>query len=101
LLGKHQDAINDFSQAIILSPDNGWAYVSRGSAKNKVEQYESAITDFNKALEINPSDQEAFNNRGFSKKQLGDLAGACADWKTSKKLGNKEAPIILKNNYCK
>jgi len=101
ILKKHQEAIADFSAAIKLIPDNKFAYLSRGSAKNKTGQFESAIDDFNKVLELDPSDQEAYNNRGFSKKELGDSSGACDDWKKSKKLGNKEAPIILKNNYCK
>lgn len=101
ILKKHEEAIADFSSAIMLAPDNKFAYLSRGSAKNKTGQFESAIIDFNKVLELDPNNQEAFNNRGFSKKELGDLSGACGDWKTSKKLGNKEAPIILKNNHCK
>ncbi|MGR6087029.1 MAG: tetratricopeptide repeat protein [Arcticibacter sp.] len=101
ILKKHEEAIADFSSAIILVPNNKFAYLSRGSAKNKTGQFESAINDFNKVLELDPNDQEAFNNRGFSKKELGDSNGACEDWKKSKKLGNKEAPIILKNNHCK
>lgn len=101
ILGKPEEAIGDFSEAIRLNPENSWAYVSRGSAKNKIGQFQSALADFDKALELDPKEQEAYNNRGFSKKQLGDLEGACADWRVSKKLGNKEAPIILKNNYCK
>ncbi|MFM7822182.1 MAG: tetratricopeptide repeat protein [Bacteroidota bacterium] len=101
ILKKHEEAIADFSSAIALAPDNKFAYLSRGSAKNKTGQFESAIIDFNKVLDLDPNDQEAFNNRGFSKKELGDSVGACEDWKKSKKLGNKEAPIILKNNHCK
>lgn len=94
-------AVSDFSALIDLSPGNGFAYVSRGSALNKMERYEEAMEDFNKALEIDPKDQEAYNNRGFSKKGLGDKDGACKDWKSSRKLGNEEAKLILKNNYCK
>lgn len=96
-----EGAVGDFSKLIDLSPGNGFAYVSRGSALNKMKRFEEAMDDFNKALEIDPKDQEAYNNRGFSKKGLGDKAGACKDWKTSRKLGNEEAKLILKNNYCK
>ena len=59
------------------------------------------MDDFNVALKLKPDDAEAYNNRGFSKKMLGDKTGACEDWNKSKKLGNEEAKIILKNNYCK
>lgn len=101
ILKKHDEAVSDFTTAIQLNPENKFAFLSRGSAKNKIGAFESAIADFDKVLLLDPSDQEAYNNRGFSKKQLGDHKGACEDWKTSKKMGNKEAPIILKNNNCK
>jgi tetratricopeptide (TPR) repeat protein len=101
ILKDFEGAIADFSEVIRLNPDHKWAYVSRGSARNKTGKYELAIADFNRALELDPSDQEAYNNRGFSKKLMGDKKGACEDWNTSKKLGNQEAKIILKNNYCK
>ncbi len=94
-------AISDFSSVIILEPTHRWAYLSRGSARNKTGEYALAMDDFNKVLGFDPNDQEAYNNRGFSKKLSGDKAGACEDWNKSKKLGNDEAKIILKNNNCK
>lgn len=94
-------AVVDFTKVIELSPDHKWAYVSRGSARNKTGDYALAIEDFNQALLLDPTDQEAYNNRGFSKKMMGDKDGACEDWNKSKKMGNEEAKIILKNNYCK
>ena len=66
----------------------------------KLKQYEKAMEDFNAILAADPENQEAYNNRGWCKKYLGDPAGACEDWKQSKKLGNSEAKIILKNNGC-
>ena len=53
-----------------------------------------------KRIELDPRDQEAYNNRGFALKKLGRKDEACKDWNKSKKLGNKEAKVILKNNYC-
>jgi tetratricopeptide (TPR) repeat protein len=96
-----QGAIVDFSKVIQLEPTHRWAYLSRGSARNKTGEYAAAMEDFNKVLEFDPKDQEAYNNRGFSKKLSGDKAGACEDWNKSKKLGNEEAKIILRNNNCK
>lgn len=59
------------------------------------------MRDFDTVLSIDPKDQEAYNNRGWARKALGDMSGACQDWRTSKKLGNGEARIILENNRCK
>jgi tetratricopeptide (TPR) repeat protein len=93
--------MEDYSSVIQKDPDHIWAYISRGSAMNRKSMFNEAIVDFNRALEINPKEPEAYNNRGFAKKGLGDKEGACEDWQMSKKLGNEEAKIILKNNYCK
>jgi tetratricopeptide (TPR) repeat protein len=101
IIKDFEGAIADFTDVIRLNPDHKWAYLSRGSARNKTGEYQLAIEDFNKALEMDPTDQEAYNNRGFSKKLAGDKIGACEDWNKSRKLGNAEAKIILKNNNCK
>lgn len=94
-------AVNDYSAVLRHSPSHVWAITSRGSAYNKLGKYDLAIADFNRVLEIDPKNQEAMNNRGWSKKFLGDKEGACKDWYSSKKMGNEEAKIILKNNQCK
>lgn len=101
LVKDFEGAIKDFTKVIELEPSHRWAFLSRGSARNKTGEYALAMEDFNKVLELDPSDQEAYNNRGFSKKLSGDKQGACEDWNKSKKLGNEEARIILKNNNCK
>lgn len=104
LLKDFTHAIEDFSTVIQLEPEHEWAYISRGGAYNKLLEYNKAIDDFNAALALMPNDSEAseaYNNRGFSKKMLGDKVGACEDWHKSKKLGNDEAYIIIKNNRCK
>ncbi|HOS49478.1 MAG TPA: tetratricopeptide repeat protein [Bacteroidia bacterium] len=101
MVGDFEGELQDYNRVIAIHPDHKWAYISRGSAYNKMEKFNEAIGDFNKALEIDPKDAEAYNNRGFAKKGLGNKEGACEDWNTSRKLGNSEASVILKNNNCK
>jgi len=100
LLQDHKNAISDFTELLNRKSDHVWAFTSRGSSFNKLGEYELAIQDFNSALALDPKNEEAYNNRGWSKKFLGDKKGACKDWHTSMKMGNAEAKIILKNNYC-
>jgi tetratricopeptide (TPR) repeat protein len=97
---QYTKAITDYSKIIKDQSNNVWALNSRGSAYNKIEKYDKAIADFNRVISIDPSFSEAYNNRGMSKKLKGDKKGACSDWKKSKKLGNGESKIILKNNGC-
>lgn len=101
---NYQGAIDDYTKVIGANPEHIWAYISRGSANNKLKKFAIALPDFDKALSLNPENeeaQEALNNRGWAKQGLGDHDGACKDWNESKKKGNEEAKIILKNTHCK
>lgn len=100
LSGDYESAVKDYSIVISAEPKHVFAYISRGAAYNKTKKFEKALNDLNKALDIDPENTEAFNNRGWTKKFMGDKKGACKDWKESKKKGNDEAKIILKNNDC-
>lgn len=101
LLAEYDKAVADFTAVIERKPDHAWAYTSRGSAYAKSGRHDLAIADFEKVIALDPKNTEAFNNRGWSRKALGDEQGACKDWKTSQRLGNGEARIILQNNRCK
>lgn len=101
IMQQYDKAVADFSVVIEQHPRHPFAYISRGSAYNKLEKFQTALIDFDHALNIDPKDQEAYNNRGWSKNGLGLFKEACKDWKKSRKLGNEEAKIILKNNHCK
>lgn len=101
LLKEYEKAVADFGAVIERKPDHTWAYTSRGSALAKLEKHAEAIADFDRVIALDPKNAEAFNNRGWSRKASGDPAGACKDWKTSQRMGNGEARIILSNNRCK
>lgn len=101
LTEQYDKAVADYTVAIGAEPEKIYSYQSRGSAHYKLGHYPEALADFNKVIELDPKNQEAFNNRGFVKKNLGDKEGACKDWYTSKKMGNEEAKIIIKNNNCR
>lgn len=97
----YDGALSDYSKILELKPNHVWALNSRGSAYNKLKKYDLAMADFNKLLELEPKNTEALNNRGWTKQGLGNHQEACEDWKLSKKYGNEEAKIILKNTNCK
>lgn len=101
LTRQYEKAVVDFTAVVDRKPDHAWAYTSRGSAYAKLEKHQLAMADFDRVLAIDPKNEEAYNNRGWSRKATGDTAGACKDWKTSQRMGNAEAKIILNNNRCK
>jgi len=100
-VGNYEGELNDYNTVLNFDSTHVQAYLSRGSAYSKLKKYDLAMNDFNKVLMFDAGNYEAYNNRGFVKKAQGDFEGACKDWNYSKKMGNQEAIIILKNNHCK
>ena len=90
-LEDYYGAIEDYSKAIELDPDDADAYYNRGVAKKKLKDYYGAINDYSKAIELKPDYADAYVNRGISKEDLGDLNGACADWKKAASLGHQNS----------
>ncbi len=52
--GKFEDAIDDFSHAILLGPPNPALYFLRGTARLSLTQYTQAGEDFEAGLKLDP-----------------------------------------------
>ena len=66
-------------RAIRLKPDLDGAYINRGNARQKLEQYEAAIADYDEAIRLKPDCAEAYSNRSVAKQKLGQYEAAIAD----------------------
>ncbi|MEO0009418.1 MAG: tetratricopeptide repeat protein, partial [candidate division WOR-3 bacterium] len=73
-------AIQDYSTAIELKPDDPKAYNNRGLAYYQKGELDTAIQDFSKAIKLKPDDPEAYNNRGNAYEDQGKLEQAVRDW---------------------
>jgi len=62
--GDYDRAIQDFNEAIHLSPNAERAYYGRGYAYKKKGDYDRAIQDFNEAIHLNPNFERAYYDRG-------------------------------------
>ncbi len=56
--GYLEDAVEAFSDCLLLEPGEASAYYGRGMAHFQLKRWESAIPDFCKAKELNPEDPE-------------------------------------------
>ena len=88
---NYQDAISNYTLAINLKPDNAYAYVSRGKAYAKEEDYMRAKLDFEIAINLDPSLTDAYNSLCWYGSLLGD-----ADNVLSK---CEQAVLLEPNNY--
>ncbi|MES0491417.1 MAG: tetratricopeptide repeat protein [Leptospirales bacterium] len=61
---QYQKAVDAFSEAIRLDPDDEDNYLNRGASYYNLDKHNKAIKDYNKAIELKPDYAEAYNNRG-------------------------------------
>ncbi|MDB4152665.1 tetratricopeptide repeat protein [Flavobacteriaceae bacterium] len=73
---NYNGAISDFTAAIRIKPDYGFAYFQRAYAKDELKDYYGAIEDLSKAIELDPDDAIAYSNRKIAKGNLKDYYGA-------------------------
>ena len=74
--GDYDLAIQDYTKAIELTPDDAEAYYNRGNAYALKGACDPAIQDLTKAIRLRPRYAKAYNNRGnvFGRKGALDLA---------------------------
>jgi tetratricopeptide (TPR) repeat protein len=91
-LGDARGAIEDFTQALALEPDDPEVLFNRGNAHLAAGDPGAAVADFGRALEIRPGWLLARFNRGLARWQAGDRAGARVDWARAMALA--EDPVV-------
>ena len=83
-------AIDDFTDALTLMPDDAQAYLGRARAKIALGRYADALPDLNKAIELAP-DAAAYANRAGAYQAMGDPEAAIADMTRSIELAPERA----------
>lgn len=78
--GNSQEALDDFTKAIQIDPQNDVAYVNRGKVRFDLGDDKGALKDCDQAIEINPHSSQAYNNRGNIRAALGNEQGAIQDY---------------------
>ena len=77
---RYQKAVEAFSKAINLVPDNGAFYYFRGEAFLKMGSFESAIEDFSKAISLGSCEGWSYQYRGEAFLKLGNFENAIRDF---------------------
>jgi len=82
LLGDDGGAITDFSQAIVLKPQNAVPYMGRCGVELAVRNFPQSVADCTKAIALKPDYEDAYAIRGLARASTGDLDGGIADYDT-------------------
>ena len=79
-------AMEDFSRAIELDPENVTALFHRGVVRVVRGRYDDAIQDFDRVIQLDPRHAAAYYNRGRLRYWKGDIEGAIADFEKAQAL---------------
>jgi predicted O-linked N-acetylglucosamine transferase (SPINDLY family) len=79
-LGRPDEALQRFTQAIAINPGNAETWNNRGTVRSDLHDYNGAIEDFDKAIALNRNYAAAFFNKSKSLaklKRFGEALAAC------------------------
>jgi tetratricopeptide (TPR) repeat protein len=80
-LGRHQDAIETYKQAIRIKPDFADAHYNRGVAYGSLGRYQDEIEAYKQAIRIKPNYAKAHYNLGIAYGSLGHHQDAIESYK--------------------
>ena len=80
-IGKLDEAVLAFKQALLIKPDDAQAHYNMGNVLKDQEKFEEALGSYRKALSLKPDYSEAYLNMGNVLKDQGSLEGAFAAYK--------------------
>ncbi|CAD8195646.1 unnamed protein product [Paramecium octaurelia] len=94
-IGQKQQALEDYSSAIQIDPENAEFYYIRGVLNHDMGNYESALLDYDKAIELEPLDPKFYFHRGIQNNDMGNQEQALLDYNQVLLLDPTHA-----NTYC-
>ncbi|MGO9244079.1 MAG: tetratricopeptide repeat protein [Verrucomicrobiia bacterium] len=90
-LGQVQEAMEQYEQALRISPDYASAHNNLGAALMKQGKVQEAISHYDQALRLKPDDAEAHNNLGAALRRRGMVQEA---------IGHYEQAVRLKPDFA-
>jgi tetratricopeptide (TPR) repeat protein len=87
----YDNAVNQYSKAIVLDRDFALAYSNRGFVYSSKGDYDTAIKDFDQAIALDPKLAAAHNSRGEAFYYKGDYDAAIRDHGKAIELGFDKA----------
>lgn len=84
-MGRHYDAINDYTTALRLNPDQKIVYKERGLLLVDTKAYRKGIMDLDIALQLEPKNGQLYYYRALAKQASGDKEGALVDFEMAKR----------------
>ena len=72
-LGKHEEAIDNYDNALRFYPDSHVVWSSKALVLRNIGKLEESLNCYNKALELSPANPEVLNGMAMTYAALGDF----------------------------
>ena len=76
---RYGDAINDYGEALKLTPQNSRIYEQRAAVEMKIQDYEKALGDYSELIKQKPNEVRYLNYRAYIYELKNDLKNSLAD----------------------
>jgi tetratricopeptide (TPR) repeat protein len=83
-LGRHQEAIPHFNEALRINPNYAEAHYNLGNVFVRLGKYQEAVAQYTEALRINPRFAEAHANLGIAYFMMGNRSSALKEYEVLK-----------------
>ena len=101
---NHYAALEDYSKALNIAPNNHLLFYNRGLTYTNLQLLTQAINDFESSIKIKPNFGPGYGDRGMAFYDLDQKDKACADFKKAGDLKYKLAVIWMndpkRNSWC-
>ncbi|HEY8429297.1 MAG TPA: tetratricopeptide repeat protein [Sandaracinaceae bacterium] len=95
LLGRFEEAEDDYRAATRLDPRAHDAWINLGRLCRRSGRHAEALVAFDEAVRRAPTDADAHLGRGLSRAALGDVEGGRADFERAAELAPNDAEPLL------
>jgi len=82
-MGKFDNALAQFDQAVLANPYQAVTYSNRGNVLQRLQRYPEAVLSYEVALTINPKNADFYSNRGNAHQSMGSLELALKDYESA------------------
>src|SRR5262249_42173798 len=76
---RYGDAVNDYDEALKLTPQNSRIYEQRAAVEMKIQDYDKALADYSELVKEKPNEVRYYNYRAYIYELKNDLQNSLAD----------------------
>jgi len=93
---QFQDAINDYGEALKISPQDARIYEQRAAVEMKLNDMDKALADYSEAIKLKPDEARYYGYRSYIYEVKGDIKNSMADADKVLKLDPKNQEALTR-----